>query len=319
MSLPVGAQYAAPVPHGRTARRLTWEFLPPGLREQIGQRLGSPVVAHESQDAGFTPGFASVLTGADGSQVFVKAASRVAQAPFAAAYAEEARKLELLAGLVPAPRLLWTIDDDWFVLGIEAVPHRRPARPWGGEDLVRALDVAEEIAASTVTVPPGLDLAPVHADQPQLLTGWQTVATLEPDWPHLAEAAELAASLPAIPDAERFVHADLRDDNILLCDDGRTMVCDWNWPCLGPAWLDLVTLLASAHGDGVPVDAHLAERTLTADVPADHIDAWLAALCGFMLEARERPSPSSSPYLQTHSFWTAEATWGWLAERRGWS
>ena len=319
MSLPIGARYSAPVPHGRTARRLTWEFLPPATRRGIEQRLGSPVVAHESQDAGFTPGFASLLTGADGSQVFVKAASRVAQAPFAAAYAEEARKLRLLAGVVPAPQLLWTMDDDWFVLGIEAVAHRRPQRPWAEQDLRRALDLAEEIAERTARLPAGLTLQHVYAEQPPLLTGWETVASLNPEWPHLAEAASLAASLPDVPDGDRFVHADLRDDNVLLCEDGRVLACDWNWPGLGPAWLDLVTLLASAHGDGLQVDQLLAERALTRDVDPDHIDAWLAAVCGFMMDARERPSPSSSPYLQTHAFWTAEATWGWLAERRGWT
>lgn len=318
MSLPIGAQYAAPVPHGRTARRLTWEFLPPALRQQVESRLGSPVASHTSQDAGFTPGFASVLTGEDGSQVFVKAASRVAQAPFAAAYAEEARKLRLLSDRVPAPRLLWTIDDDWVVLGIEAAPHRRPDRPWSDPDLVRALDLAEEIADRTQETPPGIDLTPVHVDQPPLLTGWQMIAALEPDWPHLLDAADLATSLPTIPNSDRFVHADLRDDNVLLCDDGRTLACDWNWPGLGPAWLDLVTLLVIAHGDGLPVEEHLASRALTRDVDPEHIDAWLAALCGFMMAARERPSPSSSPYLQTHAFWTAEAAWGWLAERRGW-
>ena len=121
-----------------------------------------------------------------------------------------------------------------------------------------------------------------------------------------------------MPDGNRFVHSDLRDDNILVCDDGRTLACDWNWPGLGPVWLDLITLLASAHGDGVPVADHIATHPLTRDVVPGHIDAWLAALCGFMLEARERPSPQSSPYLQTHAFWYAEAAWGLLAERRGW-
>ncbi len=318
MNQPVGASYVAPVPHGRTARRLTWTFLPPALRERIASRLGSPVVEHESQDAGFTPGFASILTGADGSQVFVKAASRVAQKPFAAAYAEEGRKMRILGTAVPAPSLLWSIDDDWVVLGYEAIASRRPARPWTESDLARAISLAQEIADATVTVPPGLRLRPVHLEQPRLLTGWESTKELNPDWPHLDEAAHLARTLPDVPDGNRFVHSDLRDDNILVCDDGRTLACDWNWPGLGPVWLDLITLLASAHGDGVPVADHIATHPLTRDVVPGHIDAWLAALCGFMLEARERPSPQSSPYLQTHAFWYAEAAWGLLAERRGW-
>ena len=49
-----------------------------------------------SQGGGFTPGFASVLTCADGSKHFVKAASARAQRPFADSYREEARKLLVL-------------------------------------------------------------------------------------------------------------------------------------------------------------------------------------------------------------------------------
>ena len=77
-----------------------------------------------SQGGGFTPGFASVLTCSDGSRHFVKAASTKAQKLFAGSYREEARKLQALPPGVPAPRLLWLLDDDWVVLGIEHVEGR---------------------------------------------------------------------------------------------------------------------------------------------------------------------------------------------------
>src|SRR5690606_26619136 len=106
---PRGCQHArvitSPVPHGQTARRLTWELLPPLVRRLVEQRCGAPVVDVASQDAGYTPGFASVLTCADGSRHFVKAASRIAQRVFADSYLEEARKVALLPAGVPAPRL----------------------------------------------------------------------------------------------------------------------------------------------------------------------------------------------------------------------
>jgi len=79
------------IPHGRTAQRLTWPHLPPGVRAYIEHRCGSPVVDAASQGGGFTPGFASVLTCADGSRHFVKAASTKAQKLFAGSYREEAR------------------------------------------------------------------------------------------------------------------------------------------------------------------------------------------------------------------------------------
>ena len=163
--MPVGTAAVPDLPHGRTAMRLSWKFLPREIRELVEAHLGGPVVEAVSQDAGFTPGFASVLTSASGERLFVKAASRVAQADFAASYAEEARKLQILDGTVPAPRLEWVHDDDgWVVLGLEAVDARTPQRPWRPDELDRTLDLAEAIARETRHVPDGLGLRPVADD-----------------------------------------------------------------------------------------------------------------------------------------------------------
>ncbi len=316
MSGPAGLDAVDRVPHGRTAQRLAWRFLPPEVRDLVQQRLGAPVASAESRDSGFTPGFASVLTGEDGSRLFVKAASRAAQSLAASSYAEEARKRALLGDAVPAPRLLWAHEDDaWVVLAFEAVDAAPPQRPWISEELDRALDLAEAVAETTASVPSALGLRPLVEDLPLLLTSWEQI---DPGWPHGSEAAELAAAFGALPDP-RFVHADLRDDNVLLLDDGRTLACDWNWPALGPVWLDTVDLLVSAHGDGLDADGLLAERTLTRDAEPDAIDSWLAAICGFMLVSSSRPAPPSSPHLRSHATWYAEASWSWLSQRRGWT
>src|SRR6478752_6303610 len=128
------------IPHGRTAQRLE----PPHVRDLVEQRCGSPVVEAESQGAGFTPGFASVLVCADGTRHFVKAASTKAQRMFAEAYREEARKLAALPDEAPAARLLWLHDaDDWVVLGIEHVDARQPERPWRAADLEACLTMTE--------------------------------------------------------------------------------------------------------------------------------------------------------------------------------
>jgi hypothetical protein len=309
---------AAQVPHGRTAQRLTWRFLPAHIRSLVEEHLGSPVVDASSQDSGFTPGFASVLTGADGSRLFVKAASGRAQAGSADAYRQEARKLAALPAELPAPRLRWVYDDEgWVVLGFDTYDGRPPRRPWSRGELDRALDLAEAIADVTDPVPPDLELRPVWEDIPDLLGRWDEVAGLEPDWPHLAEAQALARSYAELPD-RAFCHTDLRDDNVLLGEDGSAVACDWNWPALGPAWQDTVDLLVSAYGDGVDVEPILASRRLTRDVDPDHIDRWLAALCGYMVAARSRPEVPTSPYLRVHANWYAQALWAWLSERRRW-
>lgn len=313
---PLGVTGVEPVPRGRTALRMVWRFLPPHVRGLVERRLGARVVQAESRDAGFTPGFASVLTTADGDRVFVKAANWAAQKEFAAAYREEARILQVLGDTVPAPRLLWVEDDDWIVLGFEAVEASAPQRPWQPRELDRALDLAEEIASTTQSPPASLGLRPLWEDIPALLTGWEQAPD---DWPHRDEAAALAARCPELPGSDRFLHSDLRDDNILLAADGRALACDWNWPALGPAWLDLVLLLVSARGDGLPVDHLLAHRELVRDADPEHVDAWLAAFSGFMLASSRKPVPRASPYLRQHASWYAEATWAWLAQRRGWA
>lgn len=308
------------VPHGRTARRLEWLHLPASVRALVEQRLGSPVVHAESQGSGFTPGFASRLTGANGSRLFVKAASKKAQAPFAESYAEEARKLRLLPAGLPIPRLLWHHEDDlWVVLGFDCVDGRPPRRGWIARELHTCLDTLAEIAEALHPVPAALRLAPLTEDLPGLLTGWEYVARTQPDWPHLAKARQLSTSYVGFPGNDAFVHSDVRDDNFLLTRDGRALLCDWNWPALGAVWIDAVDLLISAYGDGLDADAVLAEHPLTRDADPEHVDAWIASLCGFMLEARDRPVPPTSPYLRVHSRWWSEASWAWLAHRRGWS
>ncbi len=319
MTAPPSLETAEQVPHGRTARRLEWQHLHPDVRALVERRLGSPVLEAVSKGSGFTPGFASCLTAEDGSRLFVKAASKQAQRPIAAAYAEEARKLRLLPGDLPAPKLLWWDEDDrWVVLGLEHVEGRAPARPWEYDDLARCLAALEAVSAAARTLPDDLVLVPLHEDLPKLLTGWDEVAQIWPEWPHLDEARQLARSYADLPDAEHLVHADARDDNFILATDGRTLVCDWNWPALGPAWQDVVDLLVTAHGDGLDADALLATHPSAAGAGPDHVDAWLAALCGYMVEADFRPVPPSSPFLGVHRRWWAAATWSWLAHRRGW-
>jgi hypothetical protein len=136
---PRGYAGLEPVPHGATARRLDWLLLPPTLRRLVEERFGTAVLTAESAGAGFTPGLASVLTGADGRRIFLKAASKVAQRPFAEAHAQELRRLRELPAGLPVPRLLWTHEDDlWVVLstgrtpsGHGTLPSSTPAwTPW---------------------------------------------------------------------------------------------------------------------------------------------------------------------------------------------
>jgi len=305
------------LPHGRTARRLEWPLLPPMLRSMIERRIGSPVVTADSAGAGYTPGFASVLTCRDGTRHFVKAASKKAQRPFADSYREEVRKLDALPTGLPVPRLLWNHEDDlWVVLELEYVEGANPARPWSRTDLDTCLD-SLQVLAERLTPPP-MRLQTFAEEFADCLRAWDHVRRVSPDLPHLEEAAALASGLAEATAGQTLVHTDARDDNFLLAG-GHALLCDWNWPVVGAAWVDTVLLLISAHGDGLDADAILASRPLTRDVDPDSINTLLALIAGFFLERRDQPVPNSSPYLRVHQSWYAEATWSWLTARRGWT
>jgi hypothetical protein len=311
--------YSALVPVGRTARRVEWAHLPPRVRQSVEERLGRPVESASSRTSGFTPGFASVLTCADGSRHFVKAASTKAQRMFAEAYREEARKLAALPAEAPAAGLLWTLDvDDWFLLCLEHVEGRQPRRPWTTTDLEASLDALETVAELLTPAPAGLGLEPLEVEFGPFPAFWDHVRATRPALPHLEEAAALAARCAEVVGGDTLVHTDVRDDNVLVTPDGRAVLCDWNWPCVGAAWVDTLLLLVGPRGDGLDVESVLATRRLTRDVPAESIDIVLALLVGFFLRQADEPVPPTSPHLRDHQRWQGEVCWDWLAARRGW-
>ncbi|KAA1417739.1 phosphotransferase [Nocardioides humilatus] len=300
------------IPHGRTARRLEWTFLPPHLRKEIEHRIGSSVVEAQSRASGFTPGFASVLVCADGSRHFVKAASTKAQKMFADAYREEARKLGLLPPGVPAPQLQWLHDaDDWVALGFEYVDGRAPLRPWLPDELAAASRMAVEVAALLTPAPAGIERAvDAFADWPSM---WDDV-----DHPRAADCRALAARFAEVVDGDTVAHTDIRDDNLLVRPDGTVVMCDWNWPVVGAAWLDSLFLLIGPRGDGLDVEAHLAAHPLLSSVDPEDIDVVIALILGYFYESAALPVPPTSPYIREAQAWQRDVLDNWLAERRGW-
>lgn len=303
---------ASTLPHGRTARRVAWLHLPPTVRRGIEQRIGTDVVEADSQDGGFTPGFAAVLTGVDGSRHFVKAAATIAQRPFADSYREEARKLRLLPDAIPAPRLLWAEEiDGWFVLATEYVEARAPHRPWTDEDLAAATVLTQQVADLLTPAPPLDSAVEEFATWPAY---WDLV-----DHPRAAELQALAARYAEVVAGDTVVHSDVRDDNILIRPDGSALLCDWNWPVAGAAWLDSLMLLVGPRGDGLDVEAVLANHPLLHDVPAEEIDIMLALLLGYFAHHANQPVPASSPFVRRAQAWQRDVVDDWISERRGWA
>jgi Ser/Thr protein kinase RdoA (MazF antagonist) len=312
------------VPVRATARRPHWADLPAPARDAIEFRLGSEVISTSSTGIGFTPGFASRLDLTDGRRVFVKAASVADDARYgwrlSEAYREEIRKLRALPSDLPAPALLWTVDDDiagvrWVILCFKYVDGAPPCRPWQPDELRLVIDALAQLAPLLAEAPDGLEL-PLFADEFRDVEAW-VAQVIERDgfslW--LEEIAVLARESLARCAGTAVVHLDLRDDNILIDRGGQVWICDWNWPLLGAPWLDLVTLLLSVAGDGLDADAVLATHPLTRDLEPRSIDAWLATLWLYFTTSMELPVPAHSPHLRDHQLWYAEATEDWLRDR----
>jgi hypothetical protein len=312
------------VPIRATAHRPHWADLPASAREAIEFRLGSEVISTSSTGIGFTPGFASRLDLADGRRVFVKAASDADDAKYgwqlSKAYREEIRKLRALPSDLPAPALLWTVDDDiagvrWVILCFEYADGAPPRRPWQPDELRLVTDALAQLAPLVAEAPEGLEL-PLFAEEFTEVEAW-VAQVIERDgssrW--LDEVAALARESLTRCAGAAVVHLDLRDDNTLIGRGGRVWICDWNWPSLGAPWLDLVTLLLAVAGDGLDADAVLATHPLTREVEPRNIDAWLATLWLYFTTSMERPVPAHSPHLRDHQAWYADATGAWLHHR----
>ena len=88
---------------------------------------------------------------------------------------------------------------------------------------------------------------------------------------------------------------------------------------LGADWLDTLFLLLAPRGDGLDVEAMLADAATHPRVPAESVDVVLALVAGYFLRQGEQPTRPTSPYLRDHQRWMGQVTWDWLCERRAWT
>ncbi len=312
------------LPVRATARRPSWADLAPAVRAAICSLAGSDVIRARSAGTGFTSGFASRLDLADGRQVFVKAASASADAALGwhitASYREEIRKLRGLPAGVPAPRLMWWWDDDidgdrWVVLGLQFIAGRPPRRPWRSDELAVVVDTLTATAPALATAPAELSLPSFVTEFGDVEQWANRVVERDGTSAWLDHVIALGRESLHLCSGTAMAHLDLRDDNILLSPEGRVWICDWNWPLRAAPWLDLVTLLISAHGDGLDVDTLVTVHPLTAGVSPRAVDAWLAILWLYFTAAKERPVPANSPHIRDHQLWYDEVTRDWLERR----
>ncbi|EFH28486.1 MULTISPECIES: phosphotransferase [Streptomyces] len=308
-----------------TGVRTPWEDLPEAVRNAVADVLGEPVAHAVTQPGGFSPGAATRVRTTDGRRVFVKAVSGDTNPDSPALHRTEARNAAALPAAVPAPRLLGTHDDGtWVALVYEDVQGRQPHVPWHTAELKRVLDAVADLGRTLTPSP--LDAPPAATALDRTFSGWQRLlhgehedltARLDP-WVagHLLLLAELAAPWPEAVTGDTLAHGDLRADNILLTDDGRTVFVDWPHALRAAVWFDLLVMLPCVRAQGGPDPEDLfTAHPLGASADPDAVTTALAALTGYFLYHCLLPPPPGIPTVRAFQRAQGDAALAWLRRR----
>jgi aminoglycoside phosphotransferase len=302
--------------------RLPWEGLPISVRATIERGLGSPVTSAVTRPGGFSPGVAARLELADGRSVFAKAIGPEPNPDSPEFHRREARVAAALPQETPAPRLLFTADEEgWVTLVFEHVDGREPELPWREDELARVLDALTDLAAALT--PPPLEAPPVAEALDKLFHGWRTLVSrgavgIDP-WAaeRLGELAALEAGWAEGAAGSTLLHCDVRADNILLAPD-RVVFVDWPHACVGAAWIDLLAFLPSVAMQGGPRPWEIFdEHPLGRDAPAEQVVPVVAALAGFFVERSIQPPPPGLPTLREFQRAQGVKALAWLQRSLG--
>jgi len=151
------------------------------------------------------------------------------------------------------------------------------------------------------------------------MAGWRRIAIDPPagldPWAdaRLDQLCRLSdRSLTALQ-GSHLVHTDIRADNLLLRPDGTVAVVDWPWAARGPAWLDRLLLLVNVNLFGGQNVEHLLATHVDAD--GDDVNATLAGLAGFFLDAARQPPPRGLPTIRAFQLVQGDRTLAWLKKR----
>ncbi|GGM38648.1 hypothetical protein GCM10012275_06980 [Longimycelium tulufanense] len=308
------------------AVRPPWAEVPLAVRSAVEVELAAPVAKAWGQVGGYTPGLASRLALADGRKVFVKGLP--ASHPTAGSYRLEGQVARRLPEDVPSPRLLFTVDDEWIVLVFADADGREPNLRPGSPDLAAVLAALNRLGR-TLTPCPLPDVPSVLDDLGPLMQGWSQLALaphadLDP-WAlrHLDSLIAIETAWQPWADGDTLLHNDLRPDNMIRrVSDGRVVVVDWSYPCRGPAWMDVVSLVPQLVLAGhPPADAErlVLSRPALNQVPAWAVTGLAAAWAGYWQLNSRLPEPPGSIGLRDYQRKIARATRRWLVHRTHWS
>jgi aminoglycoside phosphotransferase (APT) family kinase protein len=218
-------------------------------------------------------------------------------------------------GLGFTPELLgWFDDGERPVLVLEDLSAATWPPPWDRA----GVDAVVSCLADVASTPASRELPPVGRSQFDR-DGWREIANdLEPFLRlGLCEAAWLDDHLDAMMHAadravlegDRLLHFDVRSDNICL-RDGRALLVDWNFACLGNPLADVTAWLPSLHAEGGPAPEEVVETS--------HEVAALAAMfAGYFASHAARPAIPEAPHVRPLQLMQARTALPWASRALG--
>lgn len=314
-------------PRPFNTRRMVWHDLPEQVREHIVELVDSPITEVRSTTAGFSPGFAGIVHGADDSRTFVKATSTTLHPHSIELGRREIVVNAALPAAVHAPVMEFSHDDgDWALAGFEVVDGGTPALPWTTDGLEDALTAIADLSEVRVEETDGF--RPFSNSLSEAFNYWTDFASLPAaeqaaraaghEWGAwaLAHADTLAAwecEAPAASAGNRLIHADLRADNMIRDLDGHVWLVDWPHAEYGAPWVDLVGFLPSVEMQGGgPCAAHFRDQALGRGVEHEALRALVTAIAGYFLLGSWAPAPEQIPTLREFQHAQAGPALRWL-------
>src|SRR5262245_642582 len=281
------------------------------MREEIESIVGASVVGVEPvEGGGYTVAGRHRAFLDDGRTVFVKSAVEELSAGWLRT--EIAVYTSLRGSFLPVFHG-WAEHDGLPLIVLEDLADAHWPPPWRDGDVEAVLQALRELTATAVPdgVPPLADAELAHEwreverDPASFLsTGVADRAWLAENLATLRDAAE---SAPFAGDA--LLHLDVRSDNVAI-RNGRAVLVDWNWICVGNPLLDLVGWAPSLRVEGGPPPDEF--------VIAPDAAGFASALAGFWAaRAGLPPPPPAAPRLRESRRRSLEVTLPWACRLLG--
>ncbi len=270
-----------------------------------------PVTWRHATRGGQTAASRWIVALPDGTSAFVKLGATLETAAW---IRDEHLAYARLRGRPFLPRMLGYADDgDRPVLAIEDLSDAHWPPPWEPGAVEAVLACLEEVHS---TAPPA-DLPTVAQHGLELHLSWRTVAAdpepllglrlCDPAWlEHALPVLEQATAAARI-EGDALLHMDVRSDNLCL-RDGRAMLIDWNWACVGDPGFERASWLPSLHAEGGPAPEQVLRE------PAPEMAALLA---GYLCSHAGLPPIPEAPHVRQLQLQQARTALPWAARELG--